>query len=241
VSQETGGHIVTSQIHIQGTATDPSLQAQHALRDRGDALLAEFAAKVALTTDLQFPLGRREELRDRLVAFCTSPLVRYRLAIDQVLYSCAAGAAETRLLVRALRVQHDLIAARIAELKRADSSEEFAASAHALVGLLEVCHQVEQEVLLPALALLPGVDLSALADDVDALLAGGVLNAPGVFDVREMPGLGKVVGVKSAGRIRVAMPTAQPCLDEVDANPGEATVVSKSQRHGRPPTADDDR
>jgi uncharacterized protein (DUF2249 family) len=177
---------VTSQIHIQGTA-DPALQAQHTLRDRGDELLAELAAKVAVATDLQLPLGRREELRDRLIVFCTSSLVRHRLAIDQVLYSCAAGAAETRLLVRALRVQHDRIAARIAELKRADSSDEFAASAHALVRLLEICHQVEQEVLLPALALLPGVDLSALADDVDTLLAGGVLNAPAVVDVREIP------------------------------------------------------
>jgi uncharacterized protein (DUF2249 family) len=178
---------VTSQIHIQGTAADPTLQAQHTLRDRGDELLAELAAKVAVTTDLQLPLGRREELRDRLLVFCTSRLVRHRLAIDQVLYSCAAGAAETRLLVRALRVQHDLIAARIAELRRADSSDEFAASAHALVSLLEVCHQVEQEVLLPALAQLPGVDLSALADDVDTLLAGGVLDTPEVVDVREIP------------------------------------------------------
>jgi uncharacterized protein (DUF2249 family) len=178
---------VTTQIHIQDTAADPALRAQQTLRDRGDELLAELAAKVALATDLQLPLGRREELRDRLIVFCASPLARHRLAIDQVLYSCAAGAAETRLLVRALRVQHDLIAARIAELKRADSSEEFAASAHALVSLLEVCHQVEQEVLLPALALLPGVDLSTLADDVDTLLAGGVLNAPEVVDVREIP------------------------------------------------------
>ena len=184
---------MTSLIHIQDTATDPALRAQHTLRaqqtlrQRGDELLAELTAKVELASDLQLPLGLREEVRDRLIVFCTSRLVRHRLATDQVLYSVAAGAAETRLLVRALRAQHDLVAARIAELQRADSSAEFAASAHALVGLLEVCHHLEQEVLIPALAVLPGVDLSVLLEDVDTLLSGGVLNTPEVVDVREIP------------------------------------------------------
>ena len=184
---------MTSPIHIQNTATDPALRAQHTLRaqhmlrHRGDELLAELTAKVELASDLELPLALREEVRDRLIAFCASRLVRYCLATDQVLYSVAAGAAETRLLVRALRAQHDLLAARIAELKRADSSAEFAASAHALVGLLEVCHHVEREVLIPALAVLPGVDLSVLVEDVDTLRAGGALNAPGVVDVREIP------------------------------------------------------
>ena len=184
---------MTSLIHIQDTATDPALRAQHTLRaqqtlrQRGEELLAELTAKVELASDLQLPLGLREEVRDRLIVFCTSRLVRHRLATDQVLYSVAAGATETRLLVRALRAQHDLVAARIAELQRADSSAEFAASAHALVGLLEVCHHLEQEVLIPALAVLPGVDLSVLVEDVDTLLSGGVLNTPEVVDVREIP------------------------------------------------------
>jgi uncharacterized protein (DUF2249 family) len=184
---------VTSLIHIQDTATDPALGAQHtlraqqSLRQRGEELLAELTAKVELASDLQLPLGLREEVRDRLIVFCTSRLVRHCLATDQVLFSVAAGATETRLLVRALRAQHDLVAARIAELQRADSSAEFAASAHALVGLLEVCHHLEQEVLIPALAVLPGVDLSVLLEDVDTLLSGGVLNTPEVVDVREIP------------------------------------------------------
>ena len=184
---------MTSLIHIQDTAIDPAVRAQHTLRaqqtlrHRGEELLAELTAKVELASDLQLPLGLREEVRDRLIVFCASRLVRYCLATDQVLYSVAAGATETRLLVRALRAQHDLLAARIAELQRADSSAEFAASAHALVGLLEVCHHVEQEVLIPALAVLPGVDLSVLVEDVDTLLSGGVLNTPEVVDVREIP------------------------------------------------------
>lgn len=179
--------VVTREIHIQGTATDPAQRAQHMLRDRGDELLAELAAKVALATELQLRIGDREDARETLIGFCTQRVVRHLLATDRVLYSVAAGAVETRLLVRALRAQHDLVAARIAELKRVDSSAAVAASAHALVGLLEVCHHVEQEVLVPALAVLPGVDLQTLVEDVETLLAGGALNTPEVLDVREIP------------------------------------------------------
>jgi uncharacterized protein (DUF2249 family) len=178
---------VTRQIHIQGAATDPAQRAQHMLRERGDELLAELAAKVALATDLQLGLGDREEARETLIGFCTRQVVRHLLATDRVLYSVAAGAVETRLLVRALRAQHDLVAARIAELTRADSSAEVAASAHALVGLLEVCQHVERKVLIPALAVLPGVELSALVEDLETFLAGGALGTPKVLDVRELP------------------------------------------------------
>jgi uncharacterized protein (DUF2249 family) len=178
---------VTSLIQVEGTATGRALRAQQLLREREDELLADLAAKVTLAADLQLPLAQREEVRDRLIDFCVSRLVRHLVATDEVLYSVGAGAAETRLLARALRALHDLVAARIAEMKRADSSAEFAASAHALVGLLEVCHHIEQGLLIPALAVLPGVDLSVLAVDIDTLLAGGALDAPRVVDVREIP------------------------------------------------------
>lgn len=178
---------MTMQIHIQDTSTDPAQQAQHMLRKRGDELLAELTAKVALATELQLRLADREDAREELTDFCVQRVSRHLVATDRVLHSVAAGAAETRLLVRALRAQHDLVAGRISDLKRADSSAEVAASAHALVGLLEVCNHVEQEVLIPALALLPGVDLLALVEDVDVLLAGGVLDVPAKLDVREIP------------------------------------------------------
>jgi uncharacterized protein (DUF2249 family) len=179
--------VVTREIHIQGTGTDPAQRAQRMLEERGDELLAELAAKMALAADPHLRLGDREEARETLIAFCTRQVVRHLLATDRVLYSVAAGAAETRLLVRALRAQHDLVATRIAELTRADSSAEVAASAHALVGLLEVRHHVERQVLIPALAVLPGVDLWALADDVETFVAGSALNIPEVLDVREIP------------------------------------------------------
>ena len=143
---------MTREIRIEGTATDIAQRAQQRLQERGDELLAELGAKVTLVADLQLGLGDREEARETLTAFCTRQVVRHLLATDRVLYSVAAGAAETRLLVRALRAQHDLVAARIAALRLADSSAAVAASAHALVGLLEVCQHVERTVLIPALA-----------------------------------------------------------------------------------------
>lgn len=178
---------MTLQIHIQETATDPGRQAQHTLRDRGGELLAELTAKVALATELQLGPADREDAREALIDFCVGRVVRYLMATDRVLYSVAAGAAETRLLVRALRAQHDLVATRISALKRADTSAEVTTSAHALVGLLEICNHVEQEVLIPALVALPGVDLLALVDDVGILVTGGVLDVPATLDVREIP------------------------------------------------------
>ena len=75
-------------------------------RERGDELLAELVAKVALTAELQMPIVEREKARDRLVDFCTRRVVRRLAASDRVLYSAASGASETRLLLRALRAQH---------------------------------------------------------------------------------------------------------------------------------------
>lgn len=144
-------------------------------------------AKVELVTELELPLAGREQARETLIDFCTSRVVRYLLAIDQTLYATAAGAAETRLLVRALRALHDVAAGRIDDLKRAACSAHVAAAARALAGLLGTCHDIEQQVLIPALAALPGVDLPDLVHGVETLLAGGQLDTPEVLDVRDVP------------------------------------------------------
>jgi uncharacterized protein (DUF2249 family) len=90
--------------------------------------------------------------------------------------------------VRALRIQHHLIVTEIESLNRAEGdAEAVVAAAHALVTLLRECLRIEQFVLLPALATLPGVDVPALVEDVDTVLAGGELVTLGVLDVREIP------------------------------------------------------
>jgi uncharacterized protein (DUF2249 family) len=176
-----------SEIHIQGTDTDPVLRAQVTLQVRNAEMLADLAAKVALATELALSPVHREQAREALAEFCSGPLLRHLQTADQVLYAVAAGAAETRLLVRALRIQHGLVADRVTDLNRADSADEVATAAHALGTLLGACQLVEQKVLVPALAVLPGADLPALVEDVSTLLDGGVLETPEVLDVREIP------------------------------------------------------
>ena len=239
---------MTREIHIQGTGTDPARRAQRMLEERGDELLAELAVKVALVADLHLRLGDREEARETLIAFCTRQLVRHLLATDRVLYSVAAGAAETRLLVRALRAQHDLVAARIAELTRADSSAEVAASAHALVGLLEVCHHVERQVLIPALAVLPGVDLSALADDVETFARRQRAEHPGGARRSRDPARPQASAhlrhLRATGTRRVLRPGQQPRPEAVAARvPGHLSRrVRVGLPRGRPgPVAGSDR
>jgi uncharacterized protein (DUF2249 family) len=176
-----------SEIHIQGTDTDPAVRAQAVLHDRNADLLADLTAKVALATELVLSPVHREEAQAALNEFCTQRLHSHLVATDRVLYAVGAGAAETRLLVRALRTMYGLIAARVVELNEADAAEELASSAHALGALLRACQHVEQEVLVPALAVLPGVDLPDLVEDAGTLLGGGTLDTPEVLDVCEIP------------------------------------------------------
>jgi hypothetical protein len=75
--------VVTREIHIQGTGTDPAQRVQRILEERGDELLAELAAKVALAADLHLRLGDREEARETLIAFCTRQVVRHLLVGEQ--------------------------------------------------------------------------------------------------------------------------------------------------------------
>lgn len=131
--------------------------------------------------------ARREEARERLEEFVTGDLTRYLRAVDSTLYAAAAGAAQTRLLVRGLRAQHDLLAAGIERLERIDDAEAFAATAQALVGLLHGCLHLEREVLAPALTDLAGLDLAGLVADLNTLLAGGMVAAPELVDVRAIP------------------------------------------------------
>ncbi|MGH3435013.1 MAG: DUF2249 domain-containing protein [Sciscionella sp.] len=177
---------MTSEIHIRGTSDDPAVAAQAALVDVGDELLAELSAKVALTTELRLSLAAKDEAQDGLKA-CCERVLHHLVATDRVMYAVAAGAADTRLLVRALRAHHRLIAAHVADLGRSRHPEQLAAAANAIVALFAACHEIERAVLWPALAALPGVDLGCLLDDLTTVLRGGELHRPEVLDVREIP------------------------------------------------------
>jgi uncharacterized protein YcaQ len=62
----------TSEIHIEGTDTDPQAQAQIVLRRRNAEVLSDLAAKITLATELDLPMVNREQAQDTLLAFCAS-------------------------------------------------------------------------------------------------------------------------------------------------------------------------
>ncbi|GAA4227243.1 hypothetical protein GCM10022254_14470 [Actinomadura meridiana] len=116
--------------------------------------------------------------------FCAGELRRHLAAADEALYGPAAGAPETRLLIRALRATSAEIDRRIGTL---DTAADPAAATRALGAVLSVHLAVEETVLLPALAELPGADVGLMVTDLRTLLDGGRLDRPGIVDVREIP------------------------------------------------------
>lgn len=122
-----------------------------------------------------------------LAFFCTAEVRRHLACAQQTLYPAASAAAETRLLVRALRIGRRTLDRLIDTLAAAGDPASAAATGRALAAALEAHLTVERTLLLPALAALPGADLPALVDDLQTLLHGGRLDAPEVVDVRGVP------------------------------------------------------
>lgn len=178
---------MTQDIHIDGTSMDPATRAQETLAERADAILSDFAAHVALACDLRLSPDDSERTRSRLVEFCTTELVDYLDAVDRVLYAVAAGASDTRLLVRGLRAQQGIVAGHVADVRRANTLDELTAAARSALALCTGSREIERSALTPALAALPGVDLTELVRDLDTVLAGGSLDTPESLDVREIP------------------------------------------------------
>ncbi|WP_020660086.1 DUF2249 domain-containing protein [Amycolatopsis benzoatilytica] len=177
----------SSDVYISGTSTDPAIRADGALRAESARILAGYREKAALVTDLQLDGPARSEARARLAEFAAGPLRDYLTATDRVLNATAAGAAPTRLLVRALRRWQDGVLDTVDELLRSDTSAQASHAAQALDAVLAGYLEVETAVLLPALAELPGADFPLLADDLRTLLRGGRLETPVELDVREIP------------------------------------------------------
>ncbi|MEU6422115.1 DUF2249 domain-containing protein [Streptomyces spiralis] len=162
-----------AEVYIQATDTDPDVRARAVVEEAHQRLLDRLTA---LTESGEEPTD----------AF-TEGLGRLLTATEQTLYAAASDAAETRLLVRALRAAADTVGGHSASLAAATDSAERVGAARTLAGMLAVHLGMERAVLLPALAALPGVDLSALVGDFTTVLAGGRPEDPAVLDVREIP------------------------------------------------------
>lgn len=175
------------EVHIRNTTTGSAGLAEAAILAARHRLLTALRSKTALLTELRLGRADRERARAALTDFCTGEVRRHLAATDQALYAPAAGAAETRLLIRALRATAAAVAARIDALASADDADSAAGAARDVASLLTVHLAVEQDVLLRALALLPGADLPILTADFETLLEGGRLDRPAVVDVTSIP------------------------------------------------------
>lgn len=110
--------------------------------------------------------------------FASGSLAGYLAAADESVYGAARGAAATRPLAEANRVAAPGLQQQIRRLADATERPEAIAAADAALALARVRLDVEDEVLLPALAGDASVDLAALAAALPDPLAGAVA-APG--------------------------------------------------------------
>ena len=167
-----------AEIFIQATETDPDVIARGVVREAHERLRAGLV-------ELQPVAGGDQSASPELVDFCLQELRQYLAAADRDLYAPAAGDAETRLLVDALRIGAAALNAQLDDLAAAGAVEAARISAM-IAAALDVHLQLEESVLLPALAGLSSVDPSLLATDLRAYLAGEQVEEPTVIDVRKI-------------------------------------------------------
>lgn len=169
-------------VYIQATETDPAVQAHAAICRTHQLLRARLA-------ELVEPTGGDAggEPVQTVAGVCAAQVRRHLAASDEALYAPASGAPRTRELVRSLRASSAAFEPLLAALSAATDADEAAHAARSVEVRLAVHFAREQTELLPALAALPGVDLTVLAADLETLLTGGRLDSPEVIDVREIP------------------------------------------------------
>jgi uncharacterized protein (DUF2249 family) len=173
--------MAASEIFIQATDTDPDVIA----RDVVDEAHGRLRSGLAALTTTQRIDGGAEQRAAELVDFCLDEVRRYLATAERELYAPASEDDETRLLVDALRVGTAVLNAHIDELAAAGSADAVRLGVM-VAAALDLHLQIEESVLLPALAGLPGVDPSLLAADLRAYLAGEQVEQLMVIDVRRI-------------------------------------------------------
>ncbi|MFI6833828.1 DUF2249 domain-containing protein [Kribbella sp. NPDC050241] len=170
-----------SEIFIQATETDPDVIARGAVQEAHERLLTGLAELITAQAIAQGAEPRSAELVD----FCLHEVRRYLATADRDLYAAASQDDETRLLVEALRVGAAALNTQIDELAAAGPVDA-ARLGVMITATLDTHLQIEESVLLPALAGLPSVDPSLLAAGLQAYLAGEQVEQPTVIDVRRI-------------------------------------------------------
>lgn len=103
-----------------------------------------------------------DRIRHGLVTFCDTQLLPHTAAEETTLYAAAHRTVDGRLLIVSLLAEHGRITALVEALREAGDPLTAAADARALQVLVEEHVAAENGLVLPLLAMTPGVDLAAL-------------------------------------------------------------------------------
>ncbi|WP_282701762.1 hemerythrin domain-containing protein [Streptomyces sp. CC219B] len=164
----------------------------------------ELAGRVALlTTAAGSDPDAAERLRAGLVAFCDRELLPHAAAEEAALYPAARALPDARLLIVSLVAEHRCLAALVDALRTAATATDAAADARALQVLFEEHTAKENGLVLPLLAMAPGVSLTALLAELHDRLG----REPGT---EEAAGCGGACACRGGDDEPVPEPEARP-------------------------------
>lgn len=134
----------------------------HLVRLAGD--LARHVA--ALLDAAERDPGAAAAVRAGLVAFCEREILPYAAAEEAVIYPAARRLPDSRLLIESLVAEHSCLTALVDALGSAPTLLGAVADARALQVLFEEHVAKENGLVLPLLALAPGIRPAALLTEV---------------------------------------------------------------------------
>ncbi|MFF6996310.1 DUF2249 domain-containing protein [Streptomyces sp. NPDC008313] len=157
-------------------ASDPKeAAAVEAVETHHARLAGELAGRVAmLITAADRDPATAGRIRDGLVDFCDREILPHATAEEETLYRAAHGTVDARLLVESLIAEHHCLIGLVDALRTTTGPTAAATEARALQVLFEEHVAKENGLVLPLLAVTPGVSLAALLGDMrEALAASG--------------------------------------------------------------------
>jgi uncharacterized protein (DUF2249 family) len=172
---------------------------------------AELAGALKLRVEELFTASMSDDgpaadaARDDLVGWCRRELVPHALAEEHAMYPAARATDEGRLLVEGMLGEHQVILGLIDDVAELVDVPRAAAAAVALATVFDSHLAKENDLVIPLLAVTPGVSLAELLDGMHDLLGGhaheqsggcgghtcscGEVDGPGypVLDARTIP------------------------------------------------------
>ncbi|MHB9859103.1 DUF2249 domain-containing protein [Streptomyces sp. YIM S03343] len=158
---------MTAMSDLTLSASPADATALAAAEEHHSHLAGELSGRVAtLLAAADRDAAAADRIRHGLVSFCDTQLLPHTAAEEATLYATARRTTDGRLLIESLMGEHGRIAALVDALREAGAPLTAASDARALQVLVEEHVAKENGLVLPLLAVMPGVDLAALLTDM---------------------------------------------------------------------------